>query len=237
MSYIEVRNATVEYPIYQAGSMSLRNKLVSVGTGGIIERGTSSIVTVKALDSVSCNLPEGSRVGLIGHNGAGKSTLLRTMAGIYTPTSGEVFVKGKVSTIFQLDAGMEAELTGYENIVRMSMFLGATKAQARGLIPDIEEFTELGDFLAVPVHTYSAGMMARLSFAIATAIDPDILLVDEVIGAGDLDCQQKARLRLENVINSARVFVLASHSQEMIELYCTRTLCFEHGRLVEDRAV
>ena len=237
MASIEVRNATVEYPIYQAGSMSLRNKLVAVGTGGTIERGSRNVVTVKALDDVSFSLPEGSRVGLVGHNGAGKSTLLRTLAGIYSPTGGEVRVEGKVSTIFQLGAGMDTELTGYENIVRMAMFLGATKADARALTPDIEEFTELGDFLVVPVHTYSAGMVARLTFAIATAIQPEILLIDEVLGAGDADFQMRAKERLEKVIRSARVFVLASHSEEMISLYCTRTLRFEHGRLVGDRQI
>jgi len=114
MARIELRNATVEYPIYNAGSMSLRNKLVSVGTGGTISRNVGNIVTVTALDKVSVVLKDGDRVGLIGHNGAGKSTLLRTMAGIYSPSSGHVFVEGRISTIFQLDAGLDRELSGYE---------------------------------------------------------------------------------------------------------------------------
>jgi ABC-type polysaccharide/polyol phosphate transport system ATPase subunit len=235
MARIDVINATVEYPLYQSNSMSLRNKLVSVGTGGVVSRGVNNIVTVKALDNVSFTLKDGDRVGLIGHNGAGKSTLLRTLAGVYTPTQGEVSVEGQVSTIFRLGAGLDNELTGYENIIRMGMFLGATKAQARNYIPDIEDFTDLGAFLAMPVHTYSAGMLARLTFAIATSTNPEILLIDEVLGAGDEAFQKKAKERLENVIKSAKIFVLASHSTSMINLYCNRTLHFEHGRLISDK--
>ncbi|WP_075657600.1 ABC transporter ATP-binding protein [Pseudochrobactrum sp. B5] len=235
MAQIIVKNATVEYPLFQGGSMSLRNTLVAASTGGIISRGTKNIVTIRAIDDVSFTLKDGDRVGLIGHNGAGKSTLLRTLAGIYTPTSGNVFTSGKISTIFQLGAGLDNELSGYENVVRMGMFLGASKAQARSFIPDIEEFTELGEFLSAPVHTYSAGMLTRLTFAISTAMKPEILLIDEVLGAGDASFQEKAKLRMENVIKTARIFVLASHSNEMINLYCNRTLQFEHGKLIEDK--
>ena len=237
MARIELRDATVEYPIYNAGSMSLRNRLVSVGTGGTISRNVGNIVTVTALDSVSFILNDGDRVGLIGHNGAGKSTLLRTMAGIYSPSSGSVFVDGKISTIFQLDAGLDRELSGYENIIRMAMFLGASRSQAQQLIPEIEDFTELGNFLAVPVHTYSAGMLTRLTFGIATAMQPNILLIDEVLGAGDMEFQNKARLRLHSLIENSSIFVLASHSSEMIKLYCNRTLFFEHGRLIRDEQI
>lgn len=234
MASVVVRNATVEYPIYNAGAMSLRNRLISIGTGGVISRGTRNVITVKALDEVSFTIDDGDRVGLVGHNGAGKSTLLRTLAGIYEPAGGEVKVEGRVSTIFQLGAGLDRELSGYENVVRMGMMLGASRAEARTFIPDIEDFTELGNFLAVPVHTYSAGMLTRLTFAVATAIRPEILLIDEVLGAGDADFQKKAKIRMERVVKSARIFVLASHSPEMIDLYCNRTLHFEHGRLIAD---
>lgn len=235
MAEITVRNATVEYPLFKGSSMSLRNTIVAATTGGIISRGTRNIVTIKAIDDVSFTLKDGDRVGLIGHNGAGKSTLLRTLAGIYTPTSGSVFTSGKISTIFQLGAGLDTELSGYENVVRMGMFLGASKSQAQNFIPDVEEFTELGEFLSAPVHTYSAGMLTRLTFAISTAIKPEILLIDEVLGAGDTAFQQKAKLRMENVIKTARIFVLASHSNDMINLYCNRTLQFEHGKLIGDK--
>ncbi|MCO6187960.1 ABC transporter ATP-binding protein [Rhizobium sp. L1K21] len=234
MSKIELKNATVEYPIYHADSMSLRNKIVSIGTGGTISRGVKNIVTVKALDDVSFTLEEGDRVGLIGHNGSGKSTLLRTLAGIYTPTGGSVTVDGKISTIFDLNAGLDTELSGYENIVRMAMFLGASGKKARAMIPEIEDFAELGDFLSMPVRTYSAGMLTRLAFAVATAVEPEILLIDEVIGAGDQRFQERAKERLINVVKSAKIMVLASHSDIMIELYCNRALTFEHGKLIKD---
>lgn len=237
MAKITLENVSVEYPIYHANSMSLRNKIVSLSTGGIIKRGTNNIVSVQAINDLSLELNDGDRVGLIGHNGAGKSTLLRTLAGIYSPSKGLIFRDGKVSTILELGAGIDRELTGYENIIRMAMFMGETKTNAKKIIPDIEQFSELGSFLEVPVHTYSAGMLTRLAFGVATAVSPDILLVDEVIGAGDENFQKKARSRLENLIHSSKIFVLASHSDEIIKRFCNRTLEFEHGKLIRDSRI
>lgn len=201
MAVIKVKNVSVEYPIYQGNSMSLRNTIVSAATGGVISRGANNIVTVKALDDISFILNDGDRVGLIGHNGAGKSTLLRTLAGIYAPTAGNVHVNGRISTILELGAGLANELSGYENIIRMGMFLGASKTQAQSFIPDIAEFTELGSFLEAPVSTYSAGMMTRLTFAISTAIRPEILLIDEVLGAGDSSFQKKLKREWKMLLN------------------------------------
>lgn len=231
---IEARNLSIEYPIFHAGSMLLRNALIAAGTGGAISRGVRSIVKVRALDDVTFTIKDGDRVGLVGHNGAGKSTLLRTLGGIYSPTGGLLQVKGRVAGIYALGAGLDGELTGYENIIRMGMLLGLSKADARGLLADVEAFTELGSFLSMPLHTYSAGMQTRLTFAVATAVQPEILLIDEVIGAGDASFQEKARERLNNVIKSARILVLASHAQATIDLYCNRVLHFEKGRLVSD---
>ena len=193
MAELLLRDVTVEYPIYNAANMSLRNQIVAIGTGGRIRSDTRRVTTVTALDGIELNLKDGDRVGLVGHNGSGKTTLLRTMAGIFTPTRGTIGITGRVSTVFGLGAGLDGELTGYENIVRMSMLLGATRRSAEAIIPDIEDFTELGDFLSVPVRTYSAGMVTRLTFAVATAAQPEILLIDEVLGAGDVGFQEKAR--------------------------------------------
>lgn len=234
MPRIEAQHLSVEYPIFNAGSMLLRNALVAAGTGGAISRGVRSIVTVRALDDVTFTIQDGDRVGLVGHNGAGKSTLLRTLGGIYTPTGGQLRVEGRAAGIFALGAGLDGELTGYENTIRMGMLLGLSKAEARRLLPDVEAFTELGGFLSMPVHTYSAGMQTRLAFAVATAVRPEILLIDEVIGAGDAAFQEKARARLNNLIESARILVLASHAQATIDLYCNRILHFEKGRIVSD---
>jgi len=234
MAFLAVEAVTVEYPLYQSSSMQLRNKLVAVGTGGIISRGVDNITTITALEDVSFSLGDGDRVGLVGHNGAGKSTLLRTLAGIYTPTRGVVRRSGAIASVLQLGAGLDAELNGYENIVRVGMFMGKSLAQARGLIADIEAFSQLGEFLSMPVYTYSAGMLTRLTFAIATAVAPEILLIDEVLGVGDAEFQHRAKSRLDGLVSSVRIFVLASHSEAIIDQYCNRKLRFEHGRLVSD---
>jgi ABC-type polysaccharide/polyol phosphate transport system ATPase subunit len=229
MAELLLRDVTVEYPIYNAGNMSLRNQIVAIGTGGRIRSDTRRVTTVTALDGIDLQLKDGDRVGLVGHNGSGKTTLLRTMAGIFRPTRGEITITGRVSTVFGLGAGLDAELDGYENIIRMSMLLGATRVQAAATIPDIEDFTELGDFLSVPVRTYSAGMITRLTFAVATAVHPEILLIDEVLGAGDASFQEKARRRMSGFIEKASIFVLASHSEQLLADYCDQIVHLQHG--------
>lgn len=233
MARISLEKVTVDYPIYNAETMSLRNNLIALGTGGRISRGARRVTTVRGLDGIDLELKDGDRLGLVGHNGAGKSTLLRTLAGIYRPTSGHLSVEGRISTVFGMGAGLQPELSGYDNIVRMGMMLGATRAQAEASIPDVEAFTELGDFLSVPVRTYSAGMQTRLTFAVATAAHPEILLIDEVLGAGDAEFQKKARARLRDMVDRARILVLATHSPDLMAQYCSRTLTLEHGRVVE----
>jgi ABC-type polysaccharide/polyol phosphate transport system ATPase subunit len=233
MAKLKLDNVSVEYPIYNAGAMSLRNQLVAISTGGRVARQAGSIVTVLALDGVSLDLNDGDRIGLIGHNGSGKTTLLRTMAGIFKPTKGQLFVEGTVSSFFGLGAGVDPELSGYENIVRMSLLLGSSQAAAEASIPEIEDFTELGNFLSLPVRTYSAGMQTRLTFAVATATHPEILLIDEVIGAGDADFQTKARKRMDDFVEKSSIFVLASHSTELLERFCNRICKLEHGRVVD----
>ena len=236
MARITLENVTVEYPIYHVRSMSLRNNLLAISTGGRLSREALGVVSVTALDGISVDLTDGDRIGLVGHNGSGKSTLLRTMAGIYEPVKGKVGIVGRVSTVFGLGAGLELELTGYENIVRMAMMLGATRGEAEALIPDVEEFSELGNFLSVPVSTYSDGMRTRLSFGVATAAHPEILLVDEVFGAGDAEFQKRAQRRMAEFIEKSSIFVLASHSPQQIGELCDRTIHLEHGRIVAGNA-
>lgn len=233
MAHIRFRNVTVQYPIYNVHSLSLRNQLVRIGTGGRLARDSSRIVTITALDNVSFELAEGDTVGLVGHNGAGKTTLLRTMAGIYPPAMGQVHTQGKVSTIIELGAGLDVELSGYENIVRMGMLLGSSRAEMEAAIPDVESFTELGDFLSMPVRTYSSGMIMRLMFAVGTAIRPEILLIDEMFGTGDAAFQEKAQARMHELISAAKVFVFASHSPDLIRRYCRRVFSLDHGVLTE----
>ncbi|KFI07968.1 ABC transporter ATP-binding protein [Massilia sp. BSC265] len=233
MARLEFDRVTVQYPVYDVRAKSLRRHLVRVSTGGRIESDGGGIQLITALRDASFRLRDGDRVGLLGHNGAGKSTLLRTMAGVYSPSAGTVVREGRVATVFELGAGMESELSGYENIRRMAMLLGIGKREISARMPDIEEFTQLGPFLHLPVRTYSAGMATRLMFAVATSTRPDILLVDEIFGAGDAEFQQKAASRMEELISSVRIFVFASHDIAALKRHCRRFFRLEHGLLCE----
>jgi len=237
MARMKLEGVGVAYPVYNAASQSLRNQLVNISTGGRVSRARGHVATVQALDGIDLDLRDGDRIGLVGHNGSGKTTLLRTLAGIFRPTRGRIVVEGRISTVFGLGAGMDLELTGYENITRMAMLLGASRRQAEDSVPGIEEFTELGQFLAMPVRTYSAGMTTRLLFAVATAVHPEILLVDEVLGAGDAAFQEKAQQRMSQFVAKASIFVLASHSPDLMRQFCTRMITLEHGRIVRDEPI
>ena len=233
MAELKFENVTVQYPIYNARSQSIRNQLIRISTGGKLSSEAGNVVTVTALSGVSFSLKDGDAVGLIGHNGAGKTTLLRTMAGIYTPVSGKITRDGRTSTIIEIGAGMDVELSGYENIYRMGLLLGSSHKEIEAMIPDIEAFTELGNFLNMPVRIYSSGMTMRLMFAVATAIRPEILLIDEMFSTGDADFQEKATLRMKQLIANAKIFVFATHSHALIKEYCKRVFKLEHGTIKE----
>jgi ABC-type polysaccharide/polyol phosphate transport system ATPase subunit len=233
MAELTFQHVTVQYPIYNARSQSLRNQLVRISTGGKLSAEAGSIFTVTALSDASFSLQNGDAIGLIGHNGAGKTTLLRTMAGIYTPISGNIIRKGRVSTIIEIGAGMDTELSGYENIFRMGLLLGSSYKEVEAMIPDIEAFTELGNFLRMPMRIYSSGMTMRLMFAVATAIRPEILLIDEMFGTGDAEFQEKATMRMRQLIANAKIFVFASHNHQLLKQYCKRVFKLEHGILKE----
>jgi ABC-type polysaccharide/polyol phosphate transport system ATPase subunit len=233
MACLAFHDVTVQYPVYDVRAKSLRSRLVSISTGGRIEREASGVQIVTALRDVSFTLLDGDAVGLVGHNGAGKSTLLRTMAGVYQPAWGRVLRQGRIATVFELGAGMDGELSGYENIQRMGLLLGIDQGEIRARMEDIETFTQLGPFLGLPVRTYSAGMATRLMFAVATSTRPDILLVDEIFGAGDAEFQEKAAQRMASLISSVSIFVFASHDIETLKRYCTRFLRLEHGLVTE----
>jgi ABC-type polysaccharide/polyol phosphate transport system ATPase subunit len=230
---LEFHDVTVQYPVYDVRAKSLRSRLVSMSTGGRIERESSGVQIVTALRDVSFTLRDGDAVGLVGHNGAGKSTLLRTMAGVYQPAWGSVLRSGRIATVFELGAGMDGELSGYENIQRMGLLMGLGQDEIRGRMEDIETFTQLGPFLGLPVRTYSAGMATRLMFAVATSTRPDILLVDEIFGAGDAEFQEKAAQRMAALISNVSIFVFASHDTSALKRYCSRFLRLKHGQVTE----
>ena len=230
---LQFDHVTIQYPVYNSRSMSLRNQLVRISTGGRIESEAGHAQLVTALKDICFTIKEGDAVGLIGHNGAGKSTMLRTMAGVYTPVHGQVVRQGRVATVLELGTGMDPELSGYENITRMSMLLGMSDADIRRNVMEIEAFTQLGDFMQLPVRMYSSGMAMRLMFAVATSTKPDILLVDEMFGTGDAEFQTKAKARMEELIRSVGIFVFASHSNELVTQYCNRFFFLEHGAVRE----
>lgn len=228
---IRFDDVSVEFPLINANAQSLKWLLSSALVGG--NRRASANV-VRALDNVSFEMRDGERIGLIGHNGAGKSTLLRTACGIYAPTEGKVARVGRVSPLLDFGTGFEMELTGLENIDLRSLILGMTPKQIAQKRQEIAEFSGLGEFLFQPVRTYSAGMFIRLAFAIATSIEPEILILDEVVGAGDADFIDKANQRMRDMVKRGRALMLASHSIAALHEFCDRVIWMERGAIVAD---
>lgn len=234
MATVILENVNAHFPIYGAQQRSLRKALLQRATGGSIEREGkhSERVVVKALNDISLAFHDGDRVGLIGHNGAGKSTLLKLIAGIYEPVSGTVKVEGRVTPLFDSLPGLDSEDTGYENIITSGMLIGMTRQEIEAKIPEIEEFCELGEYLNLPVRTYSTGMTMRLGFALVTALDPGVLLIDEGFGTGDLRFAERARARMKEFVGRSRIMVLASHSDNTIRSMCNKAIMMEAGRIV-----
>jgi ABC-2 type transport system ATP-binding protein/lipopolysaccharide transport system ATP-binding protein len=230
---IRLDHVSVSFPIYSAGSRFLHARLMAAGSGGRIgaDRGASHVV-VRALAGVTLAIEHGERVALVGRNGAGKTTMLRVMAGIYEPVAGTATIDGKVAPLFDVGLGMDLESSGYENIVLRGLYLGLSRAEIRARADDIAAFTELGPFLSLPLRTYSAGMHARLSFAISTSIDPEILLLDEGVGAGDAAFLDKAKQRLDAVVARAGILVLASHSEALVRRLCCKAILLDQGSIV-----
>jgi ABC-2 type transport system ATP-binding protein/lipopolysaccharide transport system ATP-binding protein len=233
LASITLKHVSVAFPIYDASSRSLKKHIFSGTTGGRIRHdpASSKVTVVQALEDINLDLRDGARVGLIGHNGAGKTTLLRVLAGIFEPAVGSVEIRGHAAPLFDIQLGMDHEATGYDNIELRGLFLGMTRRQIRDKLDEIAEFTELGDFLDLPIRTYSAGMRMRLAFAVTTSIDPDILLIDEGIGAGDAAFLEKADKRLNDFTSKAAIVVLASHSESLVRKMCDTSLLMERGRI------
>lgn len=219
-------------PIYDIGASSLRKMVLGRAVGGRFAQAGHHI-TVHALRNVSFEVNDGERIALIGTNGSGKSTLLRVISAVYTPTGGDLNVVGAVSPMFDATLGMTMDATGYENIRICGRLWGLSPAQVEASMDDIISFTELGDFLDVPVRTYSNGMIMRLAFAIATVRDPEILLLDEIIGVGDSTFFNKAFNRLKNVVNRSRILFVASHSDDILRQLCEKAIWLNQGALVE----
>ncbi len=227
--YIHVKNATLRYPIGPFVRGSLKSNLMRVF--GHREQTTREFKFVQALSDISFKIESGERVGIIGSNGSGKSTLLRAMAGIYPLAEGLIDLHGKVQNLFDLSLGFEAEATGRENITYRGLVMGATFGEINERAEEIIEFAGLGDFIDLPVRMYSAGMMVRLAFAISSHLNGDILLIDEVFGAGDAQFQAKAVDRMMSIINSAKIVVFVTHDLGTIQKICNRVIWLDRSEI------
>lgn len=232
-SRIDVERVTVNFPLYHGSSRSLK-KMVVAAASGRLGKDQQQRIVVKALQDISFSLRSGDRLGLIGSNGAGKTTLLRVLAGIYEPGAGRVRVQGSLNALLDPSLGMNIDLTGRENIALRGLYNGLPRSSLPQLEADVEQFAELSDFIDLPVRIYSAGMVVRLGFALATAIKPQILLMDEWFLAGDAAFMEKARLRLEEMVRGAEILVLSTHQPEIIHTWCSRVLWLDKGQILAD---
>jgi ABC-2 type transport system ATP-binding protein len=228
---IFLNNVGVDIPIFDVREASLKKALLGRTIGGRFARSGSHLI-VNALKNLDLEAHDGDRIALVGDNGAGKSTLLRVVSHVYPPTSGTVHVVGKVSPIFDATIGMNMDATGMENIQISGTIWGMTRAQIKNSTDDIVDFTELGDYLNVPIRTYSNGMLVRLAFAIATVRDPEILLIDEVIGVGDSSFTKKAFARLLQLVERSRILMIATHQDDALRRLCNKAVWLDHGSLM-----
>ena len=231
MPRIFASDISVDLPILSGVDRSFKRSVATLGAGGNIVKTSSKTAMVQAIRYISLDIKNGDRVALIGRNGSGKTTLLRVLAGLAQPTTGNLTITGKVSTLFNPASLMDSELTGYENIAYAGNMLGMSNKEIGELIPDIESFTELGEYLKMPIRTYSAGMLVRLSFGLITAKRAEILLLDEAIGAGDAHFIRKAEKRAMSFYANSSILVIASHSNEILKDLCNKAIWLHAGRV------
>jgi ABC-2 type transport system ATP-binding protein len=233
---------TLDFPIYDVSARSLKNRLIKAtnlasprasNVGGSMRRGSHGVVVVRALDSVSFELRDGDRVGLIGHNGAGKTTLLRLVAGIFEPTGGEVRTQGRVMPLFNIMEGVMPDSTGVEMIRLRGILLGLSDREIKERISEIADFCELGEYINMPVRTYSSGMLVRLAFAITTSVTSEILIMDEFIGVGDAAFLERAEARLKDFVERVSIMMVATHSDAIVRQWCNKAILLEHGRILQ----
>lgn len=228
-SSIELTDVTLDYNLYSVRAQSLRNTVLNMAVGGRLIQAGKDVTFVRALSNVSLKLQEGDRLAVIGHNGSGKTSLLKILAGIYSPTSGKVDVRGRISSMISISVGLDIEASGLENIRNLAMMQMMSDREIKKRLPSIVEFSGLGAFVHMPLKTYSAGMAARLTFSVATQMDADILIMDEWISAGDADFQKRAADRLNSMVDSAKIVVLATHDYQLAAKVCNKVMTMESG--------
>lgn len=230
--HIKLENVSVRFPIYDAKQRSFKQTMLNAATGGKIVQNIGKFTEIEALKDINLDIKEGDRVALIGHNGSGKTTLLRVLAGVYPPVEGKISTQGKITSLLDSMLGMDGEATGIENIKLRGLFLGLKPRHTATLIDEIVDFSELGDFINMPVRTYSSGMVLRLAFAISTCANPEILLMDEWMSVGDEQFRDKAARRLETFVDKAGILVMATHDHELAKRVCNTHVHLEHGTIV-----
>lgn len=231
---IRLENVHLHY-----ASVAFKERSVKTLLSSVVNRGQrkAKIRDIHALKGLTLEIKQGERVGLIGHNGAGKSTFLKMLAGLYPISAGHADVRGTIRSLFDISLGFEPDATGRENILYRGLLLGLTPSFMRSIEHEIVAFADLGEFIDYPIRAYSAGMQVRLAFAISTAVGGDILLLDEVIGAGDAEFMTKARDRITKLVDDAEIVILASHDFLTIKSICTRGILFDRGRILFDGPV
>jgi len=225
---ISVKDLSLRFPVYGVDAKSLKRHLARITVGGQLGR-SHGVTEVTALQTVNLELKAGDRLGLIGHNGSGKTTLLRALSGAYEPDEGQIEVHGRIAALLDLNLGIDPTASGVDNIRLRGRIAGLSAREMEDRMEEITAFTGLGQYLAMPVKTYSAGMQARLAFAAATAVEADVLLMDEWIAVGDREFQQLAHKRLLNLVERAGILVLASHDLDLLRLYCNKVMRMEGG--------
>jgi lipopolysaccharide transport system ATP-binding protein len=230
MTSINVRGVTLDYPVYSVQAKSLRNAVLQVAVGGKLLKTSNDLTVIRALSNVQFSLREGDRLGIVGHNGSGKSSLLKVLAGVYEPTQGVVEIDGRLSSMLSMSIGLDPEASGLQNIRNLIMMQSLSRKEIEQRLPDIIEFSELGHFIHMPFKTYSAGMMARLTFSVSTSTGANILLMDEWLSAGDAAFRDKAAARMDEVVKNAGIVVLATHDPDLVNRVCNKVLVLDSGR-------
>jgi ABC-2 type transport system ATP-binding protein/lipopolysaccharide transport system ATP-binding protein len=236
MALISLNNACVDFTIYNSLNRSIKRRVLG-SVGGSVNKKNNGLTVVRALSHLNLELNSGDKLAVIGHNGAGKSTLLKLLSGIYEPTEGNCSIIGKTSSLLDMTMGMDFELTGKENIILRSVLLGKTFSEAKELIEDIVEFSQLGDYIDLPMRTYSSGMVLRLAFGISTAVHPEIILLDEVIGVGDANFAERSKKRLADMLSKANILVLASHNNDILREYCNKAIQLDGGKIIRSGTI
>jgi lipopolysaccharide transport system ATP-binding protein len=229
MVFITLDKASVVLPIFNSSARSITNTLVSAATGGVLTAQKGGHLSIEALKDIDLQIVAGDRIGIVGHNGSGKSTLLRLLSGVYEPSSGKIKRSGSVSSLVDISLGINGENTGRENIYLRGKLMGLTKKEIEEKIDEIIEFSELGDYINLPVRIYSSGMLLRLAFSVSTSITADILIMDEWLSVGDGAFADRAGQRLRNLVDESEILVIASHTRDLLEETCNKIVWLEHG--------